>query len=267
MPPSSATQQLDRWLAAAARHAACGSAQPTRPAITIDGLPGAVPPGTAAAIAEYLSSTDDLAPQGWRSFDADTLLELATSPLQMLGGKSLAARDHCSGCACPGDQCGLRKKRAAAAALASLIARSGCAVLDFPGAALLGATHPHSFHVWFHASNSYRLQKLREAGTLPPDAGPADLATADGQYLAWVNDAAANRTTAEALAAACHLAVSLPQMEAAPVVPILSDSLLEWAAALSRPAPQDLRTLSQPLRSSRRSTVLPFPSSGKLSHS
>jgi hypothetical protein len=266
MPPTSAAQQLDRWLAATARHAACGCSQPLRPALTINGLPGSIPHGAAAAIADYLSSTDDLAPDGWRAFDSDTLLDLATSPLQMLGGKPLAPRDSCPGCDCPGDQCGRRRNRRAAATLASLVARSGSAVLEFPGAALFGAAHPHAFHIWFHANPSFRLQRLRELGSLPDDAGPPELIKAEEQFLSWIADAGAPPTTPESLALSCHLAISLPQMETAPIVQIISDSLLEWATALNRSTPQDLRTLSQPLRSTSRSTVLPFPSAGKPSH-
>ena len=267
MLPSHCVPQLDRWLAAASRRAQALDQPARRPSLSINGMPGAVDPAFATQLAAYLSSVDDLATDGWRAFDTPTIEELAVSPLQILSGKALAQRDACSVCACPGDGCGTRKKRAAAAALLPHIVRSGDAILQIPGGCQLTGASPSVFHVWFSAGDDLRLQRLKSQRLLPQDAGPAALAETDAAHLAWIRDALAGSPVQYKdgnLCANCHLSISMPQMADAPLVQIIGDAMLEWAAAVARSNPQNLRGVSQPLRSAPRSTVLPFPTPARI---
>jgi hypothetical protein len=98
-------------------------------------------------------------------------------------------------------------------------------------------------------------------------AGPAALAETDAAHLAWIRDALAGSPVQYldgSLCANCHLSISMPQMADAPLVQIIGDAMLEWAAAVARSTPQNLRGVSQPLRSTPRSTVLPFPTPARI---
>ena len=259
-PPSAPA--LDRWLAAASRRAAC-AAHAVRPSLTINGLPGTVAPDFARNLADYLSTVDDLAEEGWRAFDAPLLEDLATQPLQILGGRALVPRESCGGCTCPGDDCGTRKKRTAAASLVLQVLRGGNAVLQIPGGCLFPDDATRAFHVWLHADDSLRLERLKAWGMAPDNAGPEELTRADNLHQRWIRDARGS-VPESPLCGGCHLTINLSHMAAAPLVPIVADSMLEWAAAAVRDS-QDLRGLSQRTRSQPRSTVLPFPPSGRLS--
>ncbi len=251
---ASLISQFDRWLCRA-------PAGQVRPFVTLNARPGTLPPGFAAELGGYLASLDDETEE-WQALETEELLDLVTHPLQATNGRALAPADGCSGCSCPGDDCGTRKKYKAAITLLRQIARRGGAVVMMPGACRATRDFGHAFHVWFECSLEHRLQRWARWQRLsPPEAETAltDLAQRQEDCL---NAAFGPRN--EGCGLFCHLTLNLDQMGDAPLVQIVGDTVLEWAAARARAGQRrhahDLRGESQSVQSSG-GRVVQFPQS------
>lgn len=250
-------KNTDRWL--------CRTPSgPVRPLITLNARPGTLPEGTAHELRDYLASLDDETDE-WRSFETGDLLELVTHPLQATGGRALAPKDGCSGCACPGDDCGTRKKYKASVMLLRQTARRGGAVVMMPGACRATRDFGHSFHVWLECSLEHRVQRYsRWHGCTATEAETA-INAASARHEDWLNSAFGPRS--EGCGLFCHLTFNMDQFGNSPVIPIIGDTVLEWAASRIRPqrfrskssAAHNLRDEAQALQSVPGDRVLPFP--------
>ena len=230
-----------------------------RPFITLNSRPGTLPDGSAQQLRDYLNSTDDESPDGWHGFETENLLELVTHPLHATGGKALAPADSCTGCTCPGDDCGTRKKYKAAITLVRQMARRGGAVVAMTGAARATRDFGHAFHVWFECTREHRLRRLARWHGWSAEEAEAFLTMTAQQEEDRLQSAFGPRS--EGCALFCHLSLNLDQLGSGPLIPIVADTVLEWAAARAR-APRhahDLRGESQAMPGSTENRVLVFP--------
>ena len=252
MTPPSLVLDTDRWLSRPATGI-------VRPFITLNSRPGTLPEGSARQLRDYLNSIDDESPDGWHAFETTDLLELVTHPLHATGGKALAPADTCTGCSCPGDDCGTRKQYKAAITLLRLMARRGGAVVSMTGACRATRDFGHAFHVWFECSREHRLRRLaRWHGWSADEAETALTQTAEKEED-WLMSAFGPRS--EGCGLFCHLSLNMDQLGSSPLIPIVGDTVLEWSASRAR-APRlahDLRGESQPMPRSRENVVLSFP--------
>jgi hypothetical protein len=250
-PPS--ISKLDRWLARPPVGAA-------RPLVTLNARPGTLPPGFAGELREYLAGLDDESDE-WQALDTGTFLELVTHPLQATNGRALAPADGCTGCKCPGDDCGTRKKYKAAVTLLQQVARRGGAVVTLPGACRATRDFGHAFHVWFECSMEHRIQRLASWNHLSAADAETAITDAARRQEDWLNAVFGPRS--EGCGLYCHLTLNLDQLTAGPVIPIVGDTVLEWAAARDRSLRQrrgqDLREESQPVPGTDAGNILPFP--------
>lgn len=252
MTPLFLLTDTDRWL----------SRPPTgmvRPLITLNSRPGTLPDGSARQLRDYLNSIDDESPDGWHAFETEDLLELATHPMQATGGKALAPADNCTGCACPGDDCGTRKKYKAAITLVRQMARRGGAVVALTGACRATRDFGHAFHVWFECSREHRLHRLARWHGWSAEEADSYLTKTEQQREDWLQSVFGPRS--EGCGLFCHLSLNMDQLGSSPLIPIVGDTVMEWAAARSRPPrpAHDLRGESQAMPRSTESRVLLFP--------
>ena len=259
MTSSQFIRDTDRWL---------GRTPPgaVRPLITLNSRPGALPEGMAAELRDYMTSVDDESEGGWRAFETPQMLELVTHPLQALGGKALAPADGCSGCACPGDDCGTRKKYKAAITLLRHMARHGGVVVAMPGACRATRDFGHAFHVWFECSREHRLHRLARWHGWDMAEAETELTEISRRQEDWLQSGFGTRS--EGCAMYCHLTLNIDQLGNGPLVTIIGDTVLEWAAARERALRQrhagpahDLRGESQVMQSTPGERVLQFPQS------
>jgi hypothetical protein len=252
MSVSPSISQLDRWLS----RPPAGKA---RPLVTINARPGTLPAGFASELRDYLATLDDETDE-WQAFDAATLFQLVAMPLQATNRRALAPAGECSGCACPGEDCGARKKYIAAITLVRQIARRGGAVVMLPGACRATRAFGHCFHVWFECSRDRRIQRWGEWNQLSRAESEAAITDAARQQEDWLNAAFGPRS--EGCGLYCHLTLNLDQLPSGVVIPIVGDTVLEWAAArersLRRPA-RNLRDESQPAPDAAPGNVIRFP--------
>lgn len=247
-------QETDRWLSRT-------PAGTVRPLITLNYRAGAMPDGSARELSEYLNGVDDESGGGWRAFETDDLLELVTHPLQSTGGKALAPRDGCSGCSCPGDDCGTRKKYKAAVTLLRQMARRGGAVVALPGACRATRDFGHAFHVWLECSLEHRQHRIARWNRWDSTQSAEFLSKAAARQEDWVKSVFG--ANSEGCGLFCHLTVNIDQFGSIPVIPIVGDTALEWAALRARTArhTHDVRGESQSTPSAPDTRVLQFPQS------
>ena len=250
-------RETDRWLG----RAPSGT---VRPLITLNSRPGAMPDGMAEELRDYLTSVDDESPEGWRAFETQDLLELVTHPLQSLGGRALAPADGCTGCACPGDDCGTRKKYKAAVTLVRQMARHGGAVIAMPGSCRATRDFGHAFHVWLECSREHRLHRLARWHGWDMEEAETELTDISRRQEDWLQSAFGPRT--EGCSLYCHLTLNIDQMGSGPLITIIGDTVLEWAASRDRAVRQkaalhahDMRDESQSVPSRGTDRVLLFP--------
>lgn len=252
---ASRLSQFDRWLSRA-------PSGPVRPFVTLNARPGTLPPGFAGELRDYLASLDDETDE-WQSLETEELLEVVTHPLQATNGRALAPKDGCSGCTCPGDDCGTRKKYKAAITLVRQIARRGGAVVMMTGACRATRDFGHAFHVWFECSMEHRIQRWVRWNKLTPADAEAAITDMAQRQEDWLNSAFGPRS--EGCGLYCHLTLNLDQMGEAPLIQIVGDTVLEWSASrarsLRRRQPHDLRGESQAVQSGAGERVVQFPQS------
>jgi len=215
---------IDRWLCRPPAGAA-------RPFVTLNARPGTLPEGFADELGEYLAGLDDETDE-WRAFETKALMELVTHPLQATNGRALAPQDGCSGCTCPGDDCGTRKKYKAAITLVRQIARRGGAVVRMTGACRATRDFGHAFHVWFECSQEHRIQRWSRWNSLTPAQADEAITDTARREEDWLNAAFGPRS--EGCGLFCHLTLNLDQMGSSPLIQIVGDTVLEWAAARAR---------------------------------
>lgn len=223
MSPSRISQ-FDRWLNRA-------PASAVRPFVTLNARPGTLPPGFAEELREYLSSLDDETDE-WQAMETDELLELVTHPLQATNGRALAPADGCSGCTCPGDDCGTRKKYKAAITLVRQIARRGGAVVMLTGTCRATRDFGHAFHVWFECSMEHRIQRWARWNNITSAEAETALTDMARREEDWLTAAFGPRS--EGCGMFCHLTLNLDQLGKSPLIQIVGDTVLEWAAARGR---------------------------------
>lgn len=223
MSPSRLSQ-FDRWL--------CRAPSGTvRPFVTLNARPGALPEGFAGELSDYLTSLDDET-DDWQALETNDLLELVTHPLQATNGRALAPADGCSGCTCPGDDCGTRKKYKAAISLVRQMARRGGAVVRMTGACRATRDFGHAFHVWFECSREHRIQRRARWSHLTSAQAEESITDTARREEDWLNAAFGPRS--EGCGLFCHLTLNLDQMGNSPLIQIVGDTVLEWAAARAR---------------------------------
>jgi len=251
MLPASHYLETDRWLS----RPAVGI---VRPFVTLNFRPGAMQEGVASQLADYLNGVDDESGDGWRAFETDDLFELVTQPLQATGGRPLAPADGCAGCKCPGDDCGTRKKYKAAVTLVRQMARRGGTVLAMPGACRGTRDFGHGFHVWYECSLEHRLHRTAKWHQWQPGQAVEWLEAATARQEDWVKSVFGAHS--EGCGLFCHLTVNIDLFGDIPVVQIVGDTVLEWAASRSRQTRHspDFRSEAAPA-SGGDIRVLPFP--------
>jgi Cytidylate kinase-like family len=216
--------QIDRWLCRP-------PAGPVRPFVTLNARPGTLPRRFAAELRDYLASLDDET-DDWQAFDTPALLELVTHPLQATNSRALAPADNCLGCSCPGDDCGTRRKYKAAVTLVRRIARRGGAVAMMTGACRATRDFGHAFHVWFECSMEHRTQRWAEWNKITTTQAAEAITDTARREEDWLNAAFGPRS--EGCGLFCHLTLNLDQMGSSPLIQIVGDTVLEWAAARAR---------------------------------
>lgn len=255
MLSASFIQDTDRWL--------CRTpGGPLRPLVSLNSRPGALPDGTARELSGYLNGVDDESGSGWRAFETAELLELVTHPLQATGGRALAPADGCTGCSCPGDDCGTRKKYKAAVTLLRQMARRGGAVVSLPGACRATRDFGHAFHVWFECSPEHRTHRTARWNRWDAAQAGEFISRSAAREEDWTKSVFGPHSGGCGLF--CHLTINIDQFGNLPVIPIVGDTALEWAALRNRGAPRqahDVHGESQSTQSAATSRVLQFPQS------
>ena len=245
---------FDRWLS----RPPAGTA---RPFVTLNAPPGTLAPGFAAELRNYLASLDDIT-DDWRAFETEQLLDLVTRPLHATNGRALAPADGCAGCACPGDDCGTRRRYKAAVTLVRQIARHGAAVVMMPGACRATRDYGHAFHVWFECGWEHRVHRFAQRHHLTTDQAGQELTRLAARQEDWLNSAFGPRN--EGCGLFCHLTLNLDRLGQGPLVEVVGDTVLEWVAARERrhgaaPVTHDLRGESQRMPGPPPGRVIPFP--------
>jgi hypothetical protein len=247
MLPASLLLETDRWLSRPVSGL-------VRPFVTLNFRPGTIQEGMAWLLADYLNGLDDESGDGWKAFGTDDLMELVTQPLQATGGRPLAPPDGCTGCKCPGADCGSRKKYKAAVTLARQMARRGGTVITMPGACRATRDYGHGFHVWFECSLEHRLQRIAKWHQKPAEEW---LEAVAAKQEDWVRSVFGPHSAGCGLF--CHLTVNIDQFGDLPVVQIVGDTVLEWAASRSRQARHEPAFHNSAAVPDFDARVVPFP--------
>lgn len=186
-----------------------------RPFVTLNGAPGALPPEFAVGLVNYLRDTDDTATEEWNFHGADVLASLARQRPPTSKTPWTA-----------------REEYEAALEGVRVLAASGNAVVTLPGACRATRQFPNAFHVWFECGREHRVRRIAQwsGKDLPSAAAALEREEKDREKL--LDEVFGPRC--EKCGQFCHLTLNIDHLGSCPMVQIVGDTLLEWAASRHR---------------------------------